>query len=207
MTLTDPQAPRSSVSPAVGASLHRRALWAEWLTIVWNAFEGAAAIFVGVSAGSVALVAFGLDSAIEVFASAVVVWQLVGAQADRERLALRLIGVSYLVVAVYILVDATDALVMRTHPGAAPLGVALTAGTVCVMTLLGAAKQRIGTQLASSTVLADARFSFVDAALAAAVLVGLSLNWLAGWWWADPALALLIAAVALREGVEGVQAG
>lgn len=184
------------------ARTRRRALLAEYATIVWNVFEGAASIAAGIAAASVALVAFGLDSTVEVFASAVVVWELHGTTRERERLALKLIGIAYLVVALYVAQDAVRSLWGRHHPSPSPAGIALTAATVVVMTALALLKLRIGRALDSATVLADARFSLVDAGLAGTVLVGLSLNQVFGWWWADQALALLLAVLAAREGLE-----
>ena len=161
-----------------------------------------AAIAAGLAAGSVALVAFGLDSAVEVFASLTVVWELRGADRSRERIALRLIGGAYIVVAAYVAWDALSALLGGVHPAASPLGIGLLAGTVVVMLWLGSAKIKVGRELDSPTVMADGRFSLVDAALAGTVLIGLVLTAVLGWWWADAAMALLISALAVREGIE-----
>jgi divalent metal cation (Fe/Co/Zn/Cd) transporter len=132
----------------------------------------------------------------------VVIWELRGADRRRERVALRLIGVGYLVVAAYVSWDAVTSLIRSNHPAASPLGMLLLAATVLVMGGLGLAKLRIGSQLDSPTVRADGRFSLIDGSLALAVLVGLILTAAFGWWWADAVLALVIALVALREGVE-----
>jgi divalent metal cation (Fe/Co/Zn/Cd) transporter len=185
--------------------LRRRAFLLEYATIGWNLFEGGAAVAAGIIAGSVALLAFGLDSMIEVFASIVVVWQLRGGGEARERLALRLIGAAYLAVAVYVLQEAIRSLVAHHQAEASPWGIVLLCGTVVVMLLLALGKQRTGSRLGSATVLADARFSLIDGALAAAVLTGLVLNAVAGWWWADQALALALAALAAKEGVEALR--
>jgi len=184
------------------ASLRRLAFRLEYLTIAWNALEGIGAIAAGLLAGSVALVAFGLDSSVEVAASLAVVWELRGVGRGRERPALRLIGAGYIVVAVYVLRDAADALLSGNRSSASPLGMVLLLATVLVMAGLGIAKQRVGHELGSATVAADGRFSLVDASLAGAVLVGLVLTAGLGWWWADPVLALLISVLALREGRE-----
>lgn len=185
--------------------LRNRALLIEYLTIGWNCFEGAASIVAGVAAASVALIAFGLDSSVEVFASAVVVWELRGAGGGRERRALRLIGGAYLVVAVYVLQDAARSLLAQHHAAASPGGIALMVATIGVMNALAFAKLRTGRALGSATVLADATFSFIDAGLSATVLLGLLLNALAGWWWADQGLAILIALYAGREGIEALR--
>ena len=183
-------------------SLRRRALALEFVTIAWNLLEGVLAIVAGLLAGSVALVAFGLDSSIEVFASAVVVWELRGVDRRRERRAVRAIGAAYLVVAVYILLDSGNALRIANRPEASPIGMLLLAATVLVMAVLGIAKLRVGRELHSATVTADGRFSLVDGSLAGAVLAGLALTALLGWWWADALLAIGISLLAFREGRE-----
>jgi divalent metal cation (Fe/Co/Zn/Cd) transporter len=121
---------------------------------------------------------------------------------QREHRALRLIGVAYLVVAVYVGWDAIRSLVGGNRPEASPGGMVLLAATVLVMGVLGIAKLRVGRQLESPTVVADGRFSLIDGSLAVAVLAGLVLTAFFGWWWADGLLALLIAVVAFREGIE-----
>jgi divalent metal cation (Fe/Co/Zn/Cd) transporter len=182
--------------------LRRQAFALEYLTVGWNVFEGVAAILVGLAAGSVALVGFGLDSMVEVFASLVVVWELHGGGRRRETLALRLIGGGYFVVAAYILWDAIHSFVAGDHPSGSPIGVALTSVTVVAMISLAIGKRWTGIRLDSPTVLADARFSLIDGLLAATVLAGLVLNLSIGWWWADPVLAVVIALAAGREGIE-----
>jgi divalent metal cation (Fe/Co/Zn/Cd) transporter len=185
---------------------HRQALLLEYLTIVWNLLEGSVSIIAGLVAGSVALVAFGLDSSVVVFASAVVIWALHGAAKERERQALRLIGGAYLVVALYILIDGVRSLAAQHHAAASPVGIVFMVATVAVMTVLALGKRRVGRRLNNATVLADATFSFVDAGLSATVLVGLLLNAVLSWWWADEVLAILISLYAAREGWEGLHA-
>jgi divalent metal cation (Fe/Co/Zn/Cd) transporter len=182
--------------------LLRRAFQLEYITIAWNTLEGVVAIVAGLSAGSVALVAFGLDSSVEVFASIVVVLELRGADRSGEHRALRLIGVGYLVVGVYVAWDTVTSITSGHRPDASPLGIAFLAVTVVVMILLAAGKLRVGRAMDSPTVLADGRFSLIDGALAGSVLVGLVLTAVLGWWWADAVLAGVIAVLALREGVE-----
>ena len=182
--------------------LLRRAFRLEYVTIAWNTLEGIVAIAAGISAGSVSLVAFGLDSSVEVFASLVVVWELRGSDRSGEHRALRLIGLGYIVVGVYVAWDTVVSFAGGHRPDASPVGIAFLAGTVVVMLLLAAGKLRTGREMDSPTVQADGRFSLVDGALAGAVLVGLLLTALLGWWWADAVLAGLIALLALREGIE-----
>jgi divalent metal cation (Fe/Co/Zn/Cd) transporter len=187
--------------------LRRRAFRLEYLTIVWNAFEGVAAIAAGILAGSVALVAFGLDSSVEVFASLAVLWELRGARGRREDTALSLIGIGYILVALYVAWQAVQSISGGHRPDASPLGMILLIATVVAMTALGIAKLRVGRALQSPTVQADGRFSLVDGSLAAAVLVGLVLNAVFGWWWSDALLALLISVFAFKEGVQDLRRG
>ena len=191
--------PASGPDEAARSRLRRLALRLEYTTIAWNVVEGVAALVAGLLAGSVALIAFGLDSSVEVFASAVVVWELRGADRRGERRAVRAIGVAYLVVSVYVFIDAANALRLGDRPEASPLGMVLLGATVIVMAGLGIAKQRVGRRLDSQTVIADGRFSLVDGSLAGAVLIGLVLMALFGWWWADALLAIAISILALRE--------
>jgi divalent metal cation (Fe/Co/Zn/Cd) transporter len=189
-----------SPAPPGADDLRRRAFRLEFSTIAWNLLEGIAAVVAGLIAGSVSLVAFGLDSSVEVFASAVVVWELRGADRRMERRALRAIGAAYLVVAAYVFIDAANALRIANRPEVSPVGMVLLALTVVVMLGLGLAKLRVGRALESQTVVADGRFSLVDGSLAGAVLAGLALSALLGWWWADALLAIAISVLAFREG-------
>ncbi|MGH2464891.1 MAG: cation diffusion facilitator family transporter [Candidatus Limnocylindrales bacterium] len=182
--------------------LLRRAFQLEYITIAWNSLEGVVAIIAGLSAGSVALVAFGLDSSVEVFASMVVVLELRGADRSGEHRALDLIGVGYVIVGIYVGWDTLNSLLTSHRPAASPIGIAFLALTVIVMLLLANGKLRVGRELDSPTVLADGRFSLIDGGLAASVLVGLILTPALGWWWADAVLAGVIALLALREGLE-----
>ena len=193
------------MSAPTRAALVRRGLRLEYLTLAWNAFEGTVAITAGILAHSVALTAFGLDSSLEVFASMVTIWQLRGSTAARDRRALRLIGACFLLVAGYVAVQATLDLALRRHPGTSPVGVALTASAAVAMIALGVAKLRVGRQLDNPVLKAEARFSLVDAGLSLTVLAGLVLNLAFGWWWADAAAALVLAAFALKEGIDGVR--
>ena len=183
----------------------RRALRLEYLTIAWNAVEGALAILAGVLAGSIALTGFGLDSSIEVLASAVTAWELRRPTRTRRGIALRVIGACYLAVALYIGFESSRRLVVGRRADASPLGVAVTAASVVAMTALGILKRRLARTLASSVLRAEANFSLLDAALSATVLVGLLADRALGWWWADPGAALAVAAVAGREGVDGLR--
>ena len=183
-----------------------RGLRLVYVTIGWNAFEGVASLTLGIAAHSVALTAYGLDSSLEVFVSGVAAWQLLGRGTARDRPALRAIGASYLVVAAYVGVQSILHLASGARPEASPVGIALTAAAAVVMTVLGVLKGRVAREIGNRVLAAEARFSLVDAALSATVLVGLTANAVTGWWWADPAVAFLLAAFALVEGVEGIRA-
>ena len=192
---------------AEGIRRARRASRLVYATIVWNAFEGIAGILAGIAAHSVSLTGWGLDSSIEVFASSVAAWQLRGSAGHRDRLALRLIGICYLIVAAYVGFQSVARLVSREHPSASPFGMVISGSAVVVMLVLGVRKRVLARHLANPVLSAEAKFSLVDAALAATVLVGLILDAAFGWWWADPVVASCIAFVALSEGIEGVRVG
>ncbi len=187
---------------AAPLQLRRRGLMLEYLTIAWNVVEAVVAVSAGIIAGSIALVAFGFDSVIEVFAATVVVWDLRGGPVSRERRALRLIAISFFVLAAYVVVESGRDLVAATEAGESLVGIALAAVSLLLMPALGVAKRRTGRRLGSRTLVADAAETLLCAALSAVLLIGLGLNALLGWWWADPTAALVIAGWALREGRE-----
>ena len=172
--------------------------------MAWNSVEVFVTVGLGLAAGSLALVAFGLDSLVEVFASLVVVWHLVpGKQADersRDRRALRLVAVAFGVLATYLLAAGARQLAGGHEPGESPVGIAFLAVTSCVMFGLASWKRRVGTALASPPFRAEASITFLDGCLAASILAALVLNLTLGWWWADPVAAVVIGAVAAREG-------
>jgi divalent metal cation (Fe/Co/Zn/Cd) transporter len=185
------------------ARLHRRALGLAYATAGYNLVEGVVAAAAGAAASSTALLGFGLDSFIEVSSALVVIWQFRSRIPEaRERLALRLIAVSFFALAAWISVDAVRSLLGAAEAEPSPVGIAVAAVSVVVMPLLVWAKRGVGRQLGSATVVADSTQTLLCAYLSAVLLVGLVLNATLGWWWADPAAALLIAVVAVREGVE-----
>jgi divalent metal cation (Fe/Co/Zn/Cd) transporter len=160
------------------------------------------AIASGVSAGSIALVGFGLDSVIEVFAASVVVWEFRGVSEERTRRALRLIAISFFVLAAYVAIEATRDLIVGAEPAESVPGIILAGASLLVMPTLAIAKRRTGRQLGSMTLLADATETLLCSYLSAILLVGLVLNATVGWWWADPLAGLGIAYLAVREGLE-----
>ncbi len=150
--------------------------------------------------GSTALAGFGFDSLIEIFASLVVIWQLKGVEAGRERLALRLIGAAFFLLAGYVLVQSLWMLITRHHPAQSLFGVAWLVFTVVAMALLAYGKLVTGRALGNVVLRTEARVTLIDAALAAAVLIGVSLNGWLGWWWADPISGLVIVFYGVKEG-------
>jgi divalent metal cation (Fe/Co/Zn/Cd) transporter len=183
-----------------GAKLLRRGLMLEYVTLSWNVVGTAVLITAAVAAGSVALAGFGADSLIEIVASSVVVWQLKGeAGSGRERLALRIIAIAFVLLAIYIAVQCAVTLSSQSHPGHSTVGIVWLAATVLAMFALAAGKRDTGERLANPVLQAESRVTVIDGALAAAVLVGVVLNAAAGWWWADPLSAIVIVIYGLRE--------
>lgn len=180
-------------------SLLRRGFWLEYATLGWNVIGIVILGITAVSAGSVALAGFGLDSLIEIGASIVVVWELSGTGERRQRRALRLIAVAFALLAVYLTVQSTLALISGYHPGHSPAGIAWTAVTAVVMFALAGGKARTGAALDNPVLRTEGRVTLVDGILAAAVLTGLILNATAGWWLADPAAGYVLAGYAVRE--------
>jgi divalent metal cation (Fe/Co/Zn/Cd) transporter len=183
-------------------ALRRRALQLEYITIGWNILEAVVAIWAGVVAGSIALIGFGLDSLIEVFAATVVVWELRGVSEDRERMALRLIAASFFVLAVYVTTQSIHDLVVGSEAAESDVGIALAAVSLVVMPALAIMKRRVGREMGSRTLVADSTETLLCSYLSAILLAGLVLNAAVGWWWADPLAAMGIAALAAREGIE-----
>ena len=182
------------------ASLLRRGLWLEYATLGWNVGGTVIVLLAAVRAGSAALAGFGLDSAIEIFASVVVVWQLKGIEQGRESSALKLIGSAFIALAIYVSIQSVWTLLRQAHPAPSPLGLIWLAVTCAVMLLLAWGKLVTGRQLRNLVLTTEARVTLIDAALAAAVLIGVGLNALFGWWWADPLSGLVIVYYGLTEG-------
>lgn len=188
--------------------LVRRGLWLAGLTIAWNVIEAVVAVTAGLAAGSLALVAFGFDSTIEVLSAWVVVWQFRaelrgGYDHERERRALRLIAITFFVLAAYVLIEAgRDLFLVDGEAGESVVGIVLAAASLVAMPSLAWAKRRTATPLGSPTLRADAQETLLCAWLSASLLAGLALNAALGWWWADPVAAVAIAALAAREGLE-----
>ena len=192
--------------------LVRRALWLAVFTVVWNLAEGAIAISAAALAGSKALIGFGVDSFVESASAAVLIWRLRIEQVDRaraeqaERRALVLIGYAFFGLAVLVGVESVRALVTGARPDTSMIGIVLTAVSLIVMPVLARAKRRIGTELGTRSITADSQQTMACVYLSAIVLVGLSLNALFGWWWADPVAALAVVVFLVNEGREALEA-
>ena len=189
--------------PQERAALERRAKLLAWGGNGWHVIEFAIAVGAGVAAGSVALVGFGIDSLIELLAGGVIVWLFSGgrgASHEAERRAQQLIAASYAILVTYIVVETTRDVLGSHHPGVSWLGIGLAACTAPTMPLLARAKRRVGRKLNSSATVSEAGQNMICAYLSIALLVGLLANALVGWWWADPAAALVIAGIAAKEG-------
>jgi divalent metal cation (Fe/Co/Zn/Cd) transporter len=180
-------------------ALLRRGRLLEWATLGWNAVGLAVLAVAAVAAESVALAGFALDSLIEIGASAVVLWELSGTGLDRQRRGLQLIGYAFLVLAVYLMAQTVVVFATAYHPHHSPLGIGWTALTAAVMFGLAAGKRRTGKQLNNPVLITEGRVTAIDAVLALAVLLGLILNVVTGWWWTDPVAGLLIVYYALHE--------
>ena len=193
-----------SSSAADAGRLRRRGFRLEYATLTWMAAEAAVAITAGLLAASIALVGFGLDSVIELFSATVVIWQLRGeiTGQDRQTRGVRLIGVTFFALAAYLTIDSIRDLATHAQAGRSIPGLAVTAAALIVMPALAIAKRRTGQQLGNRTLVADSAETAFCAYTSAAALLGIGLNTWLGWWWADPAAALIIAALAIKEGIE-----
>jgi divalent metal cation (Fe/Co/Zn/Cd) transporter len=203
-------APMHVVSADGRAQLVRRGQLLSRLSLAYNTLEGIVSIAVGAMAGSVSLVGFGIDSVIEVTSSVAALWRL-RADADATRRArveartVRLIGLSFLALAVYIVVDAGHALYAREAPDKTLAGIVIAATSVVVMPALARAKRGVAGALGSRALTADAMQTALCTWLSAIVLVGVGLNALFGWWWADPIAAICMTPIIAKEGIEGLR--
>jgi divalent metal cation (Fe/Co/Zn/Cd) transporter len=193
------------MSTATAQTLLRRGLALEYTTLAWNVVGTVVVLAAALSAGSVALAGFGLDSMIEIGASTIVVWQLKDTGGTRERRALRLIGTAFIALAIYIAAQAAYTLITADHPEQSTVGIVWTAVTCAVMLALAAGKIRTGTALENRVLQTEGRVTLVDAYLAAAILLGLLANAALDWWWADPLAALVIVYYGFREGRQALR--
>lgn len=211
--LTEPSVARAALSapgPSNNATPERerligRAKALSWLSLGWMAIEGAIAIAAALVAGSVALLGFGIDSAIEGAASVIVIWRFTGRRRvseEAERRAQKLVAVSFVLLAPYIAQDAVRTLISGERPSSSRVGIVLCVASIVIMPLLGRAKQRIGGRLGSAATAGEGAQNLLCAYMAAGVLAGLLANSMFGAWWLDPVIALGIAALAVHEGRE-----
>jgi divalent metal cation (Fe/Co/Zn/Cd) transporter len=180
-----------------------RAKALSWISLAYMLVEGGVGIAAALAAGSVALLGFGLDSGIEALASVIVIWRFTGTRRlgqDAERRAQRMVAVTFFLLAPYIAQDAIRTLINGEHPTVSWVGIGLSVSSMIVMPLLGRVKQRIGERLGSGATAGEGNQNMLCAYLAAGVLAGLALNAAFGMWWADPAIAIAIAGLAVREG-------
>lgn len=204
-TLPQPLLPAGSAGDGERDRLIRRAKALSWLSLAWMTVEGAVAIVAALIAGSVALLEFGIESAIEGLAAVIVIWRFTGTRRlseDAERRAQKLVAVSFFLLAPYIAQAAIRALINGDHPATSWVGIGLSIGSILVMPLLGRAKQLIGARLGSAGTAGEGAQNLLCAYMAAGVLVGLVANAALEWWWLDPVIALAIAALAISEGRE-----
>jgi divalent metal cation (Fe/Co/Zn/Cd) transporter len=196
----------STLSPTRRSVLARRVRWLVAATITYNVVEAMVALAAGTVASSTALLGFGLDSVIEVSSAAAVAWQFSAAdhaaREAREKTTLRIVAVSFYVLAGYVTVESVRGLAGRTAAEHSTVGIVLAAVSLAVMPGLSYAQRRAGRELGSASAVADSKQTLLCTYLSAVLLVGLGLNGLFGWSWADPAAALVIAAVAVKEGRE-----
>jgi divalent metal cation (Fe/Co/Zn/Cd) transporter len=194
-------------APAARARFVRRARQLAWVGLGWHLIEAAVALAAGVAAGSVALIGFGADSLIEAAAGIVVLWLMTSTRSSSptaERRAQQLIAASFVVLAAYIGIEAIRDLAGGHRPDASWVGIMLSVVTLAAMPPLAAGKRRVGEQLGSSATTSESRQTMLCAYLSGALLIGLLANAALGWWWADPLVALAIAAVATREARDSV---
>jgi divalent metal cation (Fe/Co/Zn/Cd) transporter len=188
----------------------RRGVRLEWFTVVYNSLEGLIALTAGFLSGSIALVGFGFDSALEVTSGAALLWRLGGDARERTRekneaAALRIVGVCFVLLAVYVGYEAIQALTAREAPRRSAAGIVLAVASLIVMPLLALAKRRVAGRIASVALTADARQTQLCTYLSAILLCGLVLNATLGWWWADPAAALAMVPIIAKEGADALR--
>lgn len=199
------QSRASEVAPEERKRWVRYARLLAWLGVGWHGIEAAIAVIAGLAAGSIALVGFGADSVVEALAGFIVIWRFTGARAlstDAERGAQKLIAASFFVLAAYVGVESMRSLAGREEPATSWVGFGLALVTTITMPLLARAKAHVGARLGSKATSSEGRQNLLCAYLSVALLIGLSVNAILGWWWADTMAALFIAGVAVKEGWE-----
>lgn len=189
----------------------RRGRRLEYFTLAWNSLEGLVGVVAGAVAGSISLIGFGIDSFIEVTSGAALLWRMrvdedVPRREHNERLALRIVGACFLALAVYIAIESIRGLLQHNAPERSLAGIVLACASLVAMPLLARAKRKVGNSLGSAAMRADAKQADFCTWLSAILLIGLLLNALLGWWWADPVAGLAMVPIIAKEGIEGIQA-
>ena len=192
------------------ADLVRRGRYLEYFTIAYNSLEGLIAVLAGLVAGSIALVGFGFDSLIEVTSGSVLLWRLHADvdEARRERveaISLRIVGASFVILAIYVTYDSAKSLIRREAPEESLVGIVLATVSLVIMPLLVKAKRQVARAINSGALMADSKQTELCTYLSAILLGGLLLNALLGWWWADPIAALVMVPIIVKEGLEGLR--
>jgi len=203
--ITTPERPAASISRERYDELARKVKRLSWLSLGAMTLEGVVAITAGVVASSIALVGFGLDSAVEGFASTIIIWRFTGSRVFSQRAehrAQRLVAIQFFILAPYVAIESVRTLADGTHADVSPVGIALSIFSLITMPMLGIAKQRIADEIGSAATKGEGRQNMLCAYLAGALLIGLVGNAAVGAWWLDPIVGLLIAGVAVKEGLE-----
>ena len=201
---------QASIVDVNRSQLVRRGRYLEYFTIGYNSLEGLIAVSAGLLAGSIALVGFGSDSLIEVTSGAVLLWRLHADvdEARRERveaISLRLVGICFIVLALYVIHDSVESLLKRQTPDESLIGIVLASVSLIVMPLLVRAKRKVARSINSGALMADSKQTELCTYLSAILLMGLLLNALFGWWWADPVAALIMVPIIAKEGIEALR--
>ena len=200
----------TTIAATQRADLVRRGRWLEYFTIGYNSLEGLIAVGAGLIAGSIALVGFGFDSLIEVTSGSILLWRLLADvdEVRRERIeaiSLRLVGVCFVVLAIYVTYDSVKSLIRREVPEESVVGIILASVSLVIMPLLVRAKRKVARSIISGALMADSKQTELCTYLSAILLSGLLLNALLGWWWADPVAALIMVPIIIKEGIEALR--
>ena len=185
--------------------LLQKGLWLEYATLGWNVIECGFVLYAGITANSISLVGFGIDSVIEILASIIVVWQLKSINKDTEKIAEKLIGIAFFLLALYILLESIYTFVAHIHPKTSPLGIVSLALTVIAMLSLAYGKGKVGKALGNPVLIRESKVTVIDGMLASSVLIGISLNAVFGWWWADSLAGFVIVYYGLKEGIHALK--
>ena len=193
---------------------HTRALWLEYFTVGYNIVEGILSVLVGYLSGSIALVGFGFDSAVESISGGVLIWRLkkhgrIDAEEEEriERKTVKLVGYSFFVLAAYVFIVAVKKLLLQEPPEPTIAGIVIAALSLIIMPILARKKLKLAKEINSASLAADSKQTLICAYLSLALLIGLGLNYLLGLWWADPIAALVIVALIIKEGIETLKEG